>query len=241
MHERQTATNDLRCSGKAKTTGLCQIHRRGTQVGHSSLPCSTSRRHVVLCAMKTPTLSRNTSVAERQSRRASSGLRRSREDKETDSRPVASEESFGLVVCGANTDSRFARGLLASLGNMLAALEDYSLRSMMPPPPPSSSSLRSSVVGRRSGLTISNNTSPAANASPSFFFQLAIPPSVIVGDMAGMVNFVSSCAMAVVLSAGVRQGVNMGGQLHRSVIGRMKTTRSDATYLAWKRHRRGKP
>jgi hypothetical protein len=35
-------------------------------------------------------------------------------------------------------------------------------------------------------LTISSKTSPAANVSPSFSFQLAIPPSVIVGDIAGM-------------------------------------------------------
>ena len=35
-------------------------------------------------------------------------------------------------------------------------------------------------------LTTSNNTSPAVNSSPSAFFHDAIPPSVIVGDMAGI-------------------------------------------------------
>jgi hypothetical protein len=30
------------------------------------------------------------------------------------------------------------------------------------------------------------STSPALNASPSVFFQAAIPPSVIVGDIAGI-------------------------------------------------------
>jgi hypothetical protein len=36
------------------------------------------------------------------------------------------------------------------------------------------------------GRTISKRTSPALNASPSFFFHDAIPPSVIVGDIAGI-------------------------------------------------------
>lgn len=36
-------------------------------------------------------------------------------------------------------------------------------------------------------LTISKRTSPAEKASPSFFFHEAIPPSVMVGDMAGKV------------------------------------------------------
>ena len=40
--------------------------------------------------------------------------------------------------------------------------------------------------------TISRRTSPAAKDSPSFFFQDAIPPSVIVGLMAGMPNFESA-------------------------------------------------
>lgn len=37
-------------------------------------------------------------------------------------------------------------------------------------------------------LTISNKMSPAAKASPSASFQPAIPPSVMVGDMAGILN-----------------------------------------------------
>jgi len=36
---------------------------------------------------------------------------------------------------------------------------------------------------RESPLTISKRTSPGANDSPSFTFQFAIPPSVIVGDL----------------------------------------------------------
>ena len=47
-----------------------------------------------------------------------------------------------------------------------------------------------------SSLTISNRTSPAANVSPSFFFQLEMPPSVMVGLMAGMENFWSACRRA---------------------------------------------
>ena len=37
-------------------------------------------------------------------------------------------------------------------------------------------------------LTISSKMSPALKASPSAFFQPAIPPSVMVGDMAGIRN-----------------------------------------------------
>jgi hypothetical protein len=37
-------------------------------------------------------------------------------------------------------------------------------------------------------LTISRRTSPVENASPSFFFHEAIPPSVIVGLIAGILN-----------------------------------------------------
>lgn len=40
--------------------------------------------------------------------------------------------------------------------------------------------------------TISSRTSPDKNDSPSFFFHDAIPPSVIVGDIAGIVNFVTA-------------------------------------------------
>ena len=39
-------------------------------------------------------------------------------------------------------------------------------------------------------LTISSSTSPGEKESPSFFFHDAIPPSVIVGDMAGIRNWV---------------------------------------------------
>lgn len=43
-------------------------------------------------------------------------------------------------------------------------------------------------------LTISSSTSPAENLSPSLNFHEASPPSVIVGLMAGIVNFVMACA-----------------------------------------------
>ena len=45
------------------------------------------------------------------------------------------------------------------------------------------------VTERRGRRTISRSTSPAANDSPSFFFHDAIPPSVMVGDIAGIANF----------------------------------------------------
>lgn len=49
----------------------------------------------------------------------------------------------------------------------------------------------------RKGLhTISRRTSPAVKDSPSFFFQDAIPPSVIVGLIAGMLNWESACLRA---------------------------------------------
>jgi hypothetical protein len=44
--------------------------------------------------------------------------------------------------------------------------------------------------------TISRSTSPAVNVSPSAFFQEAIPPSVMVGLMAGMENLVRACLRA---------------------------------------------
>jgi hypothetical protein len=44
--------------------------------------------------------------------------------------------------------------------------------------------------------TISSSTSPAVNVSPSAFFQEAIPPSVMVGLMAGMENLVRACLRA---------------------------------------------
>ena len=41
-------------------------------------------------------------------------------------------------------------------------------------------------------VSISSRTSPVENESPSFTFQLAMFPSVIVGDIAGMVKFCAS-------------------------------------------------
>lgn len=38
--------------------------------------------------------------------------------------------------------------------------------------------------------TISSRTSPAAKLSPSFFFQEEMPPSFMVGDMAGISKLV---------------------------------------------------
>ena len=48
------------------------------------------------------------------------------------------------------------------------------------------------VLIKKKKLTISNRTSPALYDSPSFFFQLASPPSVMVGLIAGMVNLDSA-------------------------------------------------
>ena len=45
------------------------------------------------------------------------------------------------------------------------------------------------MVNCEMARTISSKTSPAENDSPSFFFHWAIPPSVMVGDMAGIANF----------------------------------------------------
>lgn len=41
-------------------------------------------------------------------------------------------------------------------------------------------------------LTISSNTSPVAKLSPSFFFHEAMPPSDIVGLIAGMLKYDSA-------------------------------------------------
>jgi hypothetical protein len=46
--------------------------------------------------------------------------------------------------------------------------------------------------------TISRRTSPTEKVSPSAFFQEAIPPSVMVGLMAGMVNLERACLRAEV-------------------------------------------
>ena len=50
------------------------------------------------------------------------------------------------------------------------------------------------IGGKR---TISRRTSPAAKDSPSFFFQDATPPSVMVGLIAGMANFETAFRAAV--------------------------------------------
>lgn len=41
-------------------------------------------------------------------------------------------------------------------------------------------------------VSISRMMSPAAKVSPSFIFQVEIPPSVMVGDMAGIWNLVNA-------------------------------------------------
>ena len=55
-----------------------------------------------------------------------------------------------------------------------------------------SSTASTSIVAL--SVSISSRTSPAEKASPGFFFQAAIPPSVMVGDMAGMLNLENSSA-----------------------------------------------
>jgi hypothetical protein len=52
------------------------------------------------------------------------------------------------------------------------------------------------IIMKSGERTISSSTSPAANVSPSAFFQEAIPPSVMVGLMAGMENLVRACLRA---------------------------------------------
>ena len=69
---------------------------------------------------------------------------------------------------------------------------------------------------RRILLTISSRTSPAANDSPSFFFHDATPPSVIVGDIAGIWNFVVACRTAVVCSPAAHTAVS---DIWRYVLG----------------------
>lgn len=54
-------------------------------------------------------------------------------------------------------------------------------------------------------LTISSRTSPAENDSPSFFFHDAIPPSVIVGLIAGMLKGVSARLRAETWKPVIRQ------------------------------------
>jgi hypothetical protein len=48
----------------------------------------------------------------------------------------------------------------------------------------------SADLGSRDALTISRRTSPEEKVSPSAFFHAEIPPSVIVGLIAGIVIFV---------------------------------------------------
>jgi hypothetical protein len=62
----------------------------------------------------------------------------------------------------------------------------------------------------RTERTISNKMSPVVNASPSFFFQLAIPPSVMVGDIAGMANLESAWEVG-----DVRKAVSGGSQCRK--------------------------
>lgn len=50
--------------------------------------------------------------------------------------------------------------------------------------------------------TTSTRTSPATKLSPSCFFHVAIPPSVMVGDIAGMANLLRAWAGAEVWRAG---------------------------------------
>lgn len=57
--------------------------------------------------------------------------------------------------------------------------------------------------------TISSRTSPEAYDSPSFFFHDAIPPSVIVGLIAGMVNFVNACLRADICTPEVSKPRNV--------------------------------
>jgi hypothetical protein len=76
------------------------------------------------------------------------------------------------------------------------------------------------MVHRRA-RTISTRTSPAANESPSLSFQDAMPPSFIVGDMAGICMLVTARAVADACKAG-RQGNKHKG----SLIQRVKRTSS---------------
>ena len=57
-------------------------------------------------------------------------------------------------------------------------------------------------------LTISNRTSPAPNASPSLFFHDAIPPSVMVGDIAGIWKLEMELRATVLWNTGEDIGVN---------------------------------
>lgn len=54
--------------------------------------------------------------------------------------------------------------------------------------------------------TISRSTSPAIKVSPAFFFQEAIPPSVIVGLMAGIMNLDRAELAAEVCKAAAEPG-----------------------------------
>ena len=53
------------------------------------------------------------------------------------------------------------------------------------------------------GHTISSSTSPAVKLSPSPFFHDAIPPSVMVGDIAGILNLVMARDADVALSPSI--------------------------------------
>jgi hypothetical protein len=64
--------------------------------------------------------------------------------------------------------------------------------------------------------TISSSTSPAENDSPSFFFHCDMPPSVMVGDIAGISRF-------VIARHGRLQCMPTEGQFE-NLAGRWKTT-----------------
>jgi hypothetical protein len=63
------------------------------------------------------------------------------------------------------------------------------------------------------GHTISSSTSPAIKLSPSPFFHDAIPPSVMVGDIAGILNLVMARDADVALSPSIsRSGLIVRGE-----------------------------
>lgn len=75
--------------------------------------------------------------------------------------------------------------------------------------------------------TISSKTSPAVNVSPSFIFHEAIPPSVIVGLMAGMLKRESAHLRADRWKPGRETGQNQHGIVH-GYIRRAKTRATEA-------------
>ncbi len=57
--------------------------------------------------------------------------------------------------------------------------------------------------------TISSSTSPAVKLSPSLFFHDAIPPSVMVGDIAGILNLVIARETDVAWSPGIKMSASV--------------------------------